>query len=193
MSIMVRIRRFGVVRTSNVVALWTLVVGLIFFIPIAVILAAAGDMTTTDQFGRQFTFNGGAAIAGILIFIVFYAGFLWVFTAIGLLVYNLVAGLTGGVEIELFQPPPPVYVPGPAWGQQPSAPPGGYGTPTGYQGPPAGGYQPPSAPPAPPADARPRSYDPAPMAQPPTYDPAPRWEPPGSTPPQQDRGDERRD
>jgi hypothetical protein len=189
---MVRIRRFGVVRTSNVVALWTLVVGLIIFIPVAVILAAAGDITTTDQFGNKFTFNGGTAIAGILIGIVFYAGFLWIFTAIGLLIYNLVAGLTGGVEIELFQPAPPAYAAGPAWGQPPSAPPSGYGTPTGYQQPPSGGYQPSAPPPAPTADPRPPSYDPAPIAQPPTYDPAPRWEPPTSTPRPEDRGDENR-
>jgi hypothetical protein len=181
MSLMVRIRRFGVVRTSNVVALWTLVTGLIFLIPVAVILAAAGDFTTTDQLGRTYSFNGGTAIVFFLVAIVFYAGFLWVFTAIGLLIYNLVAGLTGGVEIELFQPPPPVYAAGPAWGQPPGNPPGTYTAPSG-------GYQPAAPPPAPPADARAPSYDPAPTAEPPTYDPAPRWEPPRATPPE-DRGD----
>lgn len=201
---MVRIRRFGVVRTSNIVALWTLVVGLIIFIPVALILAAAGSMTTTDGLGNTYTLDGGATIVGFLIGIIIYAGFLWIFTAIGLLIYNLVAGLTGGVEMELFQPPAPAYVPGPAWGQ-PSA--GGYGAPggnppSGYQQPGAyqqpssyqqpgayqqpGEYAPSAPPPAPPAGVPPQSYDPAPTTERPSYDPAPRWEPPTTTP----RGDD---
>jgi hypothetical protein len=198
---MVRIRRFGVVRTSNVVALWTLVIGLIFLVPFAIILAAAGEMTTTDQFGNTFTMSPGPVIIGFLVFVVFYAGFLWVFTAIGLLIYNLVAGFTGGVEMELAQAPQ-VYAAGPAWGQPPgySTPggspppsavyqsPGAYGQaqPSPWQTPGGGADQPAAPPPAPPAaqpsTAPPPTAQPPPVAGRPSYDPAPRWDAPASPP-----------
>jgi hypothetical protein len=195
---MVRIRRFGVVRTSNVVALWTLVIGLIILVPFAIILAAAGEMTTTDQFGNTFTMTPGPIIIGFLIGIVFYAGFLWVFTAIGLLIYNLVAGVTGGVEMEMVQPTQ-VYAPGPAWGQPPGYPasgggpqPGGYQPPgaygqsqSGYSPAPGGYAQPPAPPPAPPATPWPAA-EPPPAAERPSYDPAPRWDAP-SPPPDEER------
>jgi hypothetical protein len=209
---MVRIRRFGVVRTSNVVALWTLVIGLIILVPFAIILAAAGEMTTTDQFGNSFTMTPGPIIIGFLVGIIFYAGFLWVFTAIGLLIYNLVAGFTGGVEMELVQPPQ-VYVQGPAWGQPPGYPgpsgspqptgaygqsPGAYGQPpTGYSAAPGSSPQPQAAPPPPPATPwgageprpavePPSAVEPRPAVERPTYDPAPRWDAP-SPPPDEER------
>ena len=197
---MVRIRRFGVVRTSNVVALWTLVIGLIFLVPFAIIVAAAGEMTTTDQFGNTFTMSPGPLIGTFLIGIVFYAGFLWIFTAIGLLIYNLVAGVTGGVEMELVQPPVPAYAPGPAWGQPPASPavgtppgatyqpPGGYGQSQAAYAPTQGGGwgQPPTPPPSPPAAPHPAA-EPPPMAERPSYDPAPRWDARASTPPDEER------
>jgi hypothetical protein len=197
---MVRIRRFGVVRTSNVVALWTLVIGLIFLVPFAIILAAAGEMTTTDQFGNTFTMSPGPVIIGFLIFVVFYAGFLWVFTAIGLLIYNLVAGFTGGVEMELAQAQQVTAV-GPAWGQPPAypapggapppsagyQPPGAYGSAAGAYGQPQTGYAP-----APGAQVtQPNAPPPAvppPAAERPSYDPAPRWDAP-SSPPDEERRD----
>jgi hypothetical protein len=205
---MFRIRRFGVVRSSNIVALWTLVVGLIILVPFAIIIAAAGEMATTDQFGNTFTMSPGPIIVAFLVGIIFYAGFLWVFTAIGLLIYNLVAGFTGGVELELVQPPQ-VYASGPAWGQPPSYPPaGGAPQPPGAYQPPAaygqpgypqapGGYTQPSAPaPAPPATpwgARaPRpTVEPPPTTERPTYDPAPHWDAPASPPDEERREPDR--
>jgi hypothetical protein len=150
---MVRIRRFGVVRTSNIVALWTFVVGLIFLIPFAIIIAAAGNMTTTDQFGRSVSINAGGAIIAFLIGIILYAGFLWVFTAIGLLIYNLVAGFTGGIEVEVERQPAPMAAPG--YGPPGYAPPG-YGAPPGYAPP---GYGPPGS--TPPGYGPPGSTPPA--------------------------------
>jgi hypothetical protein len=199
-----RIRRFGVVRTSNVVAIHTLAVLLLIFIPVALILAAVGPITTEDQFGNPVTMQPGEAIIGFAIFVFVWAGLTWVFTAIRILLYNLVAGMSGGgIEVELFQPPAPAYAPGPAWGQQAGAPsaygspatgqsPAGYQPPSGYQ-PPAyqpPAQQPPPAPQPPPAETQPRSYDPPPTTERPTYDPAPRWEAPGPAP---DREDQERD
>jgi hypothetical protein len=173
---MVRIKRFGVVRTSNIVALWTFVFGLIFLIPFAIIVAAAGEMTTTDQFGRSVSVNAGAGIIFFLIGLIIYAGFLWVFTAIGLLIYNLVAGFTGGIEVEVERDTAPMPAPGygpPGYGAPGYGPPGyappGYGAPgstppaqqggwTGY----APGDAVPPAPSASPPPAPPPSASPAP-------------------------------
>ena len=101
---MVQIRRFGVVRTSNLVAVWTLLIGMLFFIPFALIVAIAGTLTVTDRFGNTASTGAIAAIAIGLFVVLFYAAFLWVFTALGLLLYNLAARWTGGVEIELRHP-----------------------------------------------------------------------------------------
>jgi O-antigen/teichoic acid export membrane protein len=101
---MVQIRRFGVVRTSNLVAVWTLLIGMLFFIPFALIVGIAGTLTVTDRFGNTASTRALTAIAIGLFVVLFYAAFLWVFTALGLLLYNLAARWTGGVEIELRHP-----------------------------------------------------------------------------------------
>jgi hypothetical protein len=146
---MVRIRRFGVVRTATVFALWTLVTGLIIWIPISLIFLAVGDVTTTDQLGNEFTFSGGAGIVLGLVVIAIYAGFGWLFTAISLLIYNLVAGWVGGVEMELVNVVPQ-YVPPyqPAQAQYPQVPPQSSAPPPSY---PAQGT-PPQTPSQPPTD-----------------------------------------
>jgi hypothetical protein len=63
----------------------------------------------------------GLLIGGVLIAAV-YAVIGWIFTAIGCLLYNFVAGYVGGVEIQLEQlmPPPPPAVPD--WGLPTSTP-----------------------------------------------------------------------
>ncbi len=86
-----RIRRFGVGQTAKMLgALYTLV-GVVL-IPIFLIVA----MYAPDQAG----FGVGVAVALPLI----YGAIGFVFTAIGCLIYNLVAGWIGGIEIEIEQP-----------------------------------------------------------------------------------------
>lgn len=146
---MVRIRRFGVARTATVFALWTLAFGLIFFIPFAIVVLAAGDITTTDAFGNEVTFPAGAAVIFFLVIVAVYAGFGWIFTAISLLIYNLVAGWVGGVQMELVnvhpqyppQPAPATQYPQPQPQPQQTPPPqppqpnqpGSWGPPPGDQ------------------------------------------------------------
>ena len=48
----------------------------------------------------------GVIVAGI------YAVFGWIFTAIACLIYNFIAGFTGGIEFQLEVVPPPAAVPG---------------------------------------------------------------------------------
>ncbi len=128
---MVRIRRFGIVRTATVAAVLyaviTLVVFLIIGVPLALLAAAA-----PGRIGPAF----GAGVAGVLIVgllaIVFYAAVGWVMTAIACALYNLVAGWVGGIEVEIEGLPPS----GPGYGSPYS--PGyqvtGYGSPSGGPG-----------------------------------------------------------
>jgi hypothetical protein len=116
-----QIRRFGVIRTSNVVAFFYLAIIAIIFVPIAVIVALA---TPADQS------MGGLGAVGVLVFgllaAILYGVFGWIFTALACLLYNFAAGVVGGIEIQLeaVQPPKPV----PTWGT-PAQPGAGTGAP----------------------------------------------------------------
>jgi hypothetical protein len=109
---MFRIRRFNVIKTSNVVALIYMVVVAVFAVPIALLVSIAG--TASQVQGGPI----GGVVLGIAV-ILFYGLLGWVFTAIGCLIYNLVAGWIGGIEVqvEAVAPPPPP----PSW--MPPAPP----------------------------------------------------------------------
>jgi hypothetical protein len=103
---MFRIRRFSVIKTSNVAALVYMVIVAIFVVPFGLLVSIAGTAG-----GVQGGAVGGIAFA--LIAILGYGLFGWVFTAIGCLIYNLVAGWIGGIEVQVesVAPPPPL----PAW------------------------------------------------------------------------------
>lgn len=125
---MFRIRRFGVVRTATVAAVMYVVIVLVIFIPVLLITALVGITPNgSDAIG------GGGAVVGVLILgllvALFYGAFGWVFTAIACLLYNLVAGWVGGIEVQVEavtpvgQPPataptaqPPATTPS-TWGQ----------------------------------------------------------------------------
>jgi hypothetical protein len=67
-------------------------------------------------------------VGGLVLSVVialFYGLIGWVFTAVACLIYNLVAGWIGGIEVEVDRVEPPA--PPPAWmapGGSPTAPPG---------------------------------------------------------------------
>jgi hypothetical protein len=110
---MVRIRRFSVIRTANVLAVIYFLVTAIFALPFALILAA-NPITFTDQFGRTSSTSISPIFALFIPFL--YAGVGWVFTAIGCLIYNLAARFTGGIEFQAVSvdapsTPPPAPAP----------------------------------------------------------------------------------
>ena len=113
---MYRIRRFGILKTATVVALIYMVIVAIFAIPFALLVIAAGSQ---GAFG-QTTAIGAVTLA--LVAIVGYGILGWIFTAVACALYNLVAGWTGGIEIqvELVAPPPPP----PVWGTSARSPEG---------------------------------------------------------------------
>ena len=94
---MVRLTRFGVVRTASVAALIYLILSAIVAIPVALIVSTT-PVTVTDQFGRQLTMQLSPVF--ILLLPLVYAAFGWIFTAVACLVYNLAAWVTGGIEFE---------------------------------------------------------------------------------------------
>ena len=109
-----RIRRFGVVSTANVAAMIYLLITLVFVIPFALILWAAGPVTTTDGFGN--TTSVSIPPVFVLLIPLLYAGIGWLFTALFCLIYNLAARFTGGAEFQLDGTPSqaPVAPPAPA-------------------------------------------------------------------------------
>jgi hypothetical protein len=121
---MFRIRRFSVIKTSNVVALIYMIIVAIFAVPFGLLVAIAGVGSNQVQGGAV----GGIAFA--LIAILGYGLFGWIFTAIGCLIYNLAAGWVGGIEVQVEAvappPPPPAWMPSttpPPPAQPPSAQP----------------------------------------------------------------------
>lgn len=125
---MFRIRRFGVIRTSNVVAFFYIVIVAVIFVPIASIVALAVPANQSV---------GGVGAVGVLVFgllaALLYGIFGWIFTALACLLYNFAAGMIGGIEIQLEAVPPPTPVP--AWGSANVSPPTDSAPPTA---PPAG-------------------------------------------------------
>jgi hypothetical protein len=97
---MVRIRRFGIVRTANVAAIAYLLLTLIILLPFVLILAAAGPMEFTDSLGR--TASVEMSPLWLLLLPLLYAVIGWLVTALFCLVYNLAAAITGGAEMQLL-------------------------------------------------------------------------------------------
>ena len=85
-----RIRRFGVGQTAKVLGVLYALMGLVL---VPIFLIAARFSPEGSALGTSF------AVAIPVIYGI--VGF--VFTAIGCLIYNLVAGWVGGVEIEMDQ------------------------------------------------------------------------------------------
>jgi len=88
---MAQIRRFGVGQTAKVVGVLYALMGLIF-VPFLLL----ASMLSPDKSA----IGPGLALALPIIYGV--AGF--IFTALGCAIYNFVAGLVGGIEVELDAP-----------------------------------------------------------------------------------------
>jgi glycopeptide antibiotics resistance protein len=115
---MVSIRRFGVIRTSNVAALVYFILTLIFVIPLALLLAAAPQIPVADGFGRTTNVNLGGSALFLLVLPFIYGIFGWILTAVGCLLYNLVAAVTGGIAVEVVREAPPAAAPAlQGWGE----------------------------------------------------------------------------
>lgn len=90
---MIRVKKFGVFQTAKVVGIIYALVSLVIILPFFMI----GSMLSQEFFPEMAEFGG--AILIVLPLVYGLVGFL--FTALGCVVYNLIAGFTGGIEIEM--------------------------------------------------------------------------------------------
>ena len=85
-----RVKSFGVFQTAKVMAIIYFFLIAIFMIPFGLIMNATGAPTA---------FPGGTIFFFIAPFL--YAALIFVFSAIGCLIYNLISKWTGGIEVEI--------------------------------------------------------------------------------------------
>jgi hypothetical protein len=93
-----RLRSVGVLSVAKVSGIFYGAMGLLFvpfFLLFSMIAAVAGKQTGAPAFPAAI----GVVLA--LIMPILYAGFGFLFGALGAFVYNLVAGWIGGIEMEL--------------------------------------------------------------------------------------------
>lgn len=90
---MIRVKKFGVLQTAKVVAIIYVLVSLVIFLPFAMV----GSMIS-EEFFPEFADFGAVAL---LMIPIMYGIIGFVFTAIGCVVYNMIASFTGGIEIEM--------------------------------------------------------------------------------------------
>jgi hypothetical protein len=129
---MTRVRRIGVISLANMFAAITFVLSLVFIAFFLLVVLPMRDEVVTSYFSVP----RGGAIAFFLLVPFIYAAIGWIGGAVSALVYNLVAGFTGGVQVQLEHREQPVAPPV-AW--TPVAPPSS--SPTS---PPATGFTPPA-------------------------------------------------
>jgi hypothetical protein len=103
---LVRLRRFGVVRTSNVMAVLYFLITLIVFVPFVIIGAIAAPQPGTSLGPGQpvVAFDSRPLLIVLAIALPILYGLLgWLITAVSCLIYNLAARFMGGIEFELTQ------------------------------------------------------------------------------------------
>lgn len=100
-----RIRKFGIFSVAKMYGLMMLVLSLLISIPYGLIVIIY-SLFGAGMIGGDaaVAVGGGGIVLGIAIMIglpIFYGLIGFVFGALGALVYNIFAGMVGGVEIEV--------------------------------------------------------------------------------------------
>jgi len=112
------IRRFGVISVAKIYGLLTFLIGLIVGVIYGLVLILFGAAMSAIAPGREATAGGiSTVVIGIIMMIafpIFYGLLGFISGAIGALIYNAVAGIIGGIKLELegvqqeyAAPPPP--------------------------------------------------------------------------------------
>lgn len=90
---MKRVKKFGILQTAKVAAIMYFIMAAIIMLPFGLISSMVGHQAFP---GMPFT---GGIFFVLMPF--FYGAFSFVAVALGCLFYNLIAGWTGGIEIEV--------------------------------------------------------------------------------------------
>ncbi len=101
-----RIKKMGILSVAKIYALMMLVISLIISIPYGLIIMIFGAALLSGGGGGSegLAAGGGSIVIGLLVMIgvpIFYGLMGFVFGAISALVYNIFAGMVGGIEIEV--------------------------------------------------------------------------------------------
>src|SRR5947209_12916867 len=114
-----QVRRVGIFSYAKITAVTTAAFGLIFGIIYGLIVIIFGAAILAGGGSNTGAAGAGSIVAGLLIMIglpIFYGILGFIFGAIGALIYNVAAGIIGGLEMELenadagyTSPPPPQY------------------------------------------------------------------------------------
>ncbi|SMD38325.1 hypothetical protein SAMN04488029_3746 [Reichenbachiella faecimaris] len=90
---MIRVKKFGVLQTAKVAAIIYVFISLIIILPFAML----GSMVSEEFFPELADFG----VVALLMVPIMYGVIGFIFTAIGCVIYNLIASFTGGIEIEM--------------------------------------------------------------------------------------------
>ncbi|CAN5668206.1 hypothetical protein BH24ACI2_BH24ACI2_12670 [soil metagenome] len=99
-----KIKKLGVLSVAKIYAVIMLVVSLIFSIPYGLFVIGISLMGASAGGSSGLAIGSGGAIVGVLMMVgipIMYGAIGFVAGAIGALLYNLFAGVVGGIEIEV--------------------------------------------------------------------------------------------
>lgn len=99
-----QIKKLGVLSVAKMYAAIFLVMGLLISIPYGLFVIGFSLLGASAGGSNGLAIGGGGVVVGILVMIglpIFYGAIGFVGGAIGALLYNLFAGIVGGIEIEV--------------------------------------------------------------------------------------------
>jgi len=99
-----RIKKLGVLSVAKIYALIMLGVSLLFCIPFGLIMMLSSVAMLGSREAGIGSIGGGGIMASLFFMIglpIVYGAMGFVFGVIGALIYNIFAGIVGGVEIEV--------------------------------------------------------------------------------------------
>jgi hypothetical protein len=99
-----QIKKLGVLSVAKIYAVIMLVMSLLLSIPYGLFVIGLSLMGASSGGSNSLAIGGGGAIVGLLLMVglpIFYGVIGFVAGAIGALLYNLFAGMVGGIEIEV--------------------------------------------------------------------------------------------
>ena len=99
-----QIKKLGVLSVAKIYAVIMLVMSLIISIPYGLFVIGISLMGASVGGKGSFALGGGGVVVGLLMMVgipIMYSVIGFVAGAIGALLYNLFAGMVGGIEIEV--------------------------------------------------------------------------------------------